>query len=95
MAEISDGVDEKLEAGRIAPSSMNNQPWYFRHAGDEIEVLCKKQSLIKKWMTPQNRVDMGIALGNLKIANSGMTFTPVQDKTEKDGYTLMGKIRFE
>ena len=95
LSEISDKADDRLEAARIAPSSMNNQPWYFRHTGDSVEVYCKKQGFLKKWMVSQNRVDMGIALGNLKIANPGMTFTPVQDKTEKDGYTLMGKIRFE
>ena len=95
LSEICDKEDSKLEAARVAPSSMNNQPWYFRHAGNDIEVFCKKQGLLKKWMVSQNRVDMGIALGNLKVANPGMTFTPVPDKTEKDGYTLMGKIHFE
>ena len=95
LSEICDKEDSKLEAARVAPSSMNNQPWYFRHAGNDIEVFCKKQGLLKKWMVSQNRVDMGIALGNLKVANPGMTFTPVTDKTENEGYTLMGKIRFE
>ena len=95
QSEISDTADDRLEAARIAPSSMNNQPWYFVHAGDDIEVRCKKQGFMKKWMISQNRVDMGIALGNLKVTNPGMTFTPASSKTEKDGYTLMGKIRFE
>ena len=95
MSEISDKADDRLEAARIAPSSMNNQPWNFVHAGDDIEVRCKKQGFMKKWMVSQNRVDMGIALGNLKVTNPGMTFTPASSKTEKDGYTLMGKIRFE
>ena len=90
LSEISDETDDKLEAARIAPSSMNNQPWYFRHIGNEIEVCCKKQGFMKKWMVSQNRVDMGIALGNLKVAHPEMTFTPTKSKTEKDGYTLMG-----
>ena len=94
LSEISDQADERLEAARIAPSSMNNQPWYFRHSGDEIELYCKKQGLLKKWLVEQNRVDLGIALGNLKIANPAMTFSPVADKTEKDGYSLMGRICF-
>ena len=93
LSEISDQADERLEAARIAPSSMNNQPWYFRHAGDEVEVYCKKQGFMKKWMVSQNRVDMGIALGNLKVAYPEMTFASVTSKTEKDGYTLMGRIR--
>ena len=94
LSEISDEADSKLEAARIAPSSMNNQPWFFRHSGDEIELYCKKQGLLKKWLVEQNRVDLGIALGNLKIANPTMAFSTVADKIEKDGYTLMGMIRF-
>lgn len=94
LSEISDQADERLEAARIAPSSMNNQPWFFRHSGDEIELYCKKQGLLKRWLVEQNRIDLGIALGNLKIANPTMTFIPVADKAVKDGYTLMGTIRF-
>lgn len=95
LTEISDIADDRLEAARIAPSSMNNQPWYFRHNGENIEVCCKKQGFMKKWMISQNRVDMGIALGNMKIANPNMVFEPKKNKSEKDGYTVMGKIRFE
>ena len=95
LTEISDIADDRLEAARIAPSSMNNQPWYFRHNGENIEVCCKKQGFMKKWMVSQNRVDMGIALGNMKIANPNMVFEPKKNKSEKDGYTVMGKIRFE
>ena len=93
FSDISDRADEKLEAARIAPSSMNNQPWFFEHDGDYINIFCKKQGFMKKWMTSQNRVDMGIALGNLKVANPEMRF---DDKAtaSKDGYTFMGRISF-
>ena len=94
LSEISDIEDSILNAARIAPSSMNNQPWYFAHSGDCIQVYCKKQGFMKKWMTSQNRIDIGIALGNLKAAHPTMQFIETNDKTEKDGYTLMGKIRF-
>lgn len=94
MEEISDKPDESLMPARIAPSAMNNQPWYFRHEGDGIQVYCKKQGFMKKWMVSQNRIDIGIALGNLKAVNSEMAFIPAKKSIEKDGYTLMGMLRF-
>lgn len=94
MSEISDKNNSLLEAARIAPSSMNNQPWYFRHKDGEILVYCKKQGLLTKWMIPQNRIDIGIALGNLKTIHPELKFKPAAEKSEKDGYTLMGTICF-
>lgn len=93
LSEISDQNDERLEAVRIAPSSMNNQPWYFKHNGETIEVLCKKQGLLKKWMIEQNHIDMGIALGNLKIANKELTYTPFENKEEENGYIVFGEMK--
>lgn len=95
LAEISDREDEMVEAARLAPSSMNNQPWRFEHDGDAIHIYCKKQGLLKKWMVSQNRIDIGIALGNMKAANSELRFYPSSTNTEKDGYTLMGTVHFE
>lgn len=93
LAEISDVEDEKLDAARVAPSSMNNQPWYFVHDGDNIEVFVKKQGLLKKWMIPQNRIDMGIALANLKVANKKFEFKAVKTPKTKAGYAHIGTIR--
>lgn len=92
LSEISDQNDERLEAVRIAPSSMNNQPWYFKHNGEKIEVLCKKQGLLKKWMIEQNHIDMGIALGNLKMADPELSYTPFENKEEENGYIRFGEI---
>lgn len=92
--EVYEGKSEALEAARLAPSAMNNQPWYFENDGDSVSVYCKKQGFLKKWMVSQNRIDIGIALGNI-CAVSPFQFTMSENNIEKDGYTLMGKIRFE
>lgn len=93
--EVYDKKDALLEAARLAPSSMNNQPWRFEHEGNTILVYCKKQGLLKKWMVSQNHIDIGIALGNIKAVSDSFHFTLFDKEVEKKGYTLMGKIRFE
>lgn len=73
---------------------MNNQPWYFEHKDNDILVYCKKQGLLKKWMISQNRIDIGIALGNIKAISDSFRFSLADNQTEKNGYTLMGTISF-
>lgn len=93
--EVYDKKDDALEAARLAPSSMNNQPWRFEHKGDSVLVYCKKQGLLKKWMVAQNRIDIGIALGNIKAVKDTFHFSLPDKAVEKNGYTLMGEIRFK
>lgn len=70
LREISDREDSRLEPARLAPSSVNSQPWYFVHEGDTVRAYCIRAGLLKK-KTPHamNRVDMGIALAHLYVAN--------------------------
>ena len=91
-SEVYDRKDEMVEAARLAPSSMNNQPWKFEHDGSDILVYCKKQGLLKKWMVSQNRIDIGIALGNMKAVSDNFSFSLVEKNIEKNGYTFMGKV---
>lgn len=93
--EVYDKMDDVLEAARLAPSSMNNQPWRFEHDGSAILVYCKKQGFFKKWMVAQNRIDIGIALGNMRAVNNNLQFYKPDKPIEKNGYTLMGAVRFE
>lgn len=60
--KIADFPDEKLEPARLAPSSVNSQPWYFTHAGEMIHAYCRGSG-------DMNRIDMGIALAQLYVAN--------------------------
>ncbi len=38
LSEISDVEDEILIPARLAPSAMNTQPWYFKHADGGFDV---------------------------------------------------------
>lgn len=63
--QIADRADEKLEPARLAPSAVNSQPWYFTHAGDMIHAYRSHNSRLGY----MNRIDMGIALAHLYVAN--------------------------
>lgn len=65
MQQISDLPDPRLEPARLAPSSVNSQPWYFIHEGDMLHAFCTA----KKPVGDMNRIDMGITLAHLYTAN--------------------------
>ena len=69
LTDISDRSDDRLESARLAPSSVNSQPWYFVHGGDGIHAYCALSGLIKKKPGDMNLIDMGIALAHLYLAN--------------------------
>lgn len=89
---ISDVADEKLEVARIAPSAMNNQPWYFVHNGEKIRVYCVVQGFMKKWMAGMNRIDMGIAISHLKLNNTAFKFEIENAPADFKGYSYIGTI---
>jgi len=68
LREISDTQDERLEAARLAPSSVNSQPWFFTHEGKTIHAHCSKPNLLKP-LGNMNRIDMGIALAHMYVEN--------------------------
>lgn len=92
LASITDKTDEKLEVARFAPSSMNSQPWYFTHSGDKIRVYCVIQSVMKKWMSGMNKIDIGIAVAHLKVANPAFKFEVETAPAELTGYTYIGTV---
>ncbi len=89
LHEISDRVDPCLEAARVAPSSVNSQPWYFIHEGDIIHVYC----LQKGMESAMNRIDMGIALAHLFVENpDSFSFFGAETPPSLPGYGYIGSI---
>ncbi len=68
LAEIADTADPRLEPARLAPSSVNSQPWYFTHAGNTLHVW-RTHSLLQPALAEFNRMDMGIALAHLYLSS--------------------------
>ncbi len=66
MAKITStqGSDPYLEAARLAPSAMNNQPWYFSRNDGMIEAFSAKSLMLKK----MNHISLGIALCHIWLA---------------------------
>ncbi|MCL6591439.1 MAG: nitroreductase [Firmicutes bacterium] len=63
------GADQLLEPARLAPSGMNNQPWYFTGAPGLIHAYCRRANFINSLLfAKMNRLDMGIALCHLWLA---------------------------
>ena len=89
LAQIADQPDPKLEPARLAPSSVNSQPWYFTHEGDTIHAYCTKASIIPD----MNRIDMGIALAHMYVAEpETFRFFRAETPPEKPGYAYIGSI---
>lgn len=69
LSEISDIPDERLKPAQFAPSSVNSQPWRFTHEGNSIHVHCTRQGMMKAALSDFNRIDVGIALAHMYVAN--------------------------
>ena len=83
MEKITDRPDKALEPARLAPSAVNSQPWYFTHEGDTIHVWCSKKG---------SRLDTGIALAHLYVANEGFRFFKADHITDLPGYAYIGSV---
>ncbi|MBQ8208940.1 MAG: nitroreductase [Clostridia bacterium] len=94
MADISDVEDERLEVARLAPSSVNSQPWYFTHDGDRIHVYCAHGGIFRgKGLALMNKIDMGIALAHIYVANpETFEFFDAEADEIKDRYYI-GSIK--
>lgn len=95
LAAISDREDVRLEPARLAPSSVNSQPWYFVHDGDVIHAYCAIKGLMRtEEPSPMNRIDMGIALCHLYVSNADtFSFFKSADAPLQKGYTYIGSLR--
>ena len=94
LGDIADEPDKRLEPARLAPSSVNSQPWYFTHEESMIHAWRVAPSgLMRRAMEKMNRIDMGIALAHLYVANSE-TFRYVRHENppEKKGYIHTGSF---
>lgn len=89
LSEISDREDPLLEPARLAPSSVNSQPWYFVHQDERIHVYCTRKGIARE----MNRIDMGIALAHLYVANAeSFRFFQAENAPPVPGYGYIGSL---
>lgn len=94
LCEISDLADQRLESARLAPSSTNSQPWYFIHEGETIHAYRSNAGLLRhKMLGSMNRIDMGIALAHMYVANEDtFRFFRSEMPVQLKGYDYTGSF---
>lgn len=94
LKEIADIEDERLEPARLAPSSVNSQPWYFVHKDNMIHVYCVLSGLIKKKKPSyMNLIDIGIALSQLYLSYPDtFRFTKAAQPPAVNNYIYIGSF---
>lgn len=95
LSKISDVEDERLIPAQLAPSSINSQPWYFKHSDDSFDVYqvkanFLKRQFVKKW----NSIDVGIVLAHMYVANEDtFEFSKKTSFDDIKGHTYIGSIK--
>ena len=94
LGSVTDREDPALEPARLAPSSVNSQPWYFTHEGDIIHAFCTQRGLLRHpSFGNMNRIDMGIALAHLYVCNrDSFRFFRQEAVPCPDGYGYIGSL---
>ena len=73
---VTEDVKEIAKAGRLAPSSLNSQPWRFLVYDNRIHLFCRKEKLAPEVMKKMHGIDMGIALAHLTVAAEEFWYSP-------------------
>lgn len=66
--EVTKDIKALLKAARLAPSSVNNQPWRFVVYENRIHVFCSKDRRLIKLFPCYKEIDIGIMLANMLLA---------------------------
>ena len=95
LSKISDMEDERLIPAQLAPSAINQQPWYFKHTDDGFDVYQVKHNIIKRQIVKKwNPIDVGIALAHMYVANEDtFEFYRKADFENIKGYIYVGSIK--
>ncbi len=99
-ANVGENVKVMLQAARLAPSAMNNQPWRFVVYENRIHIFCKKDLTFMKQYKSLHYIDIGITLANLILAAEELWLNVEMMKSEniaeksfkKNEYMLTVKI---
>lgn len=70
--DVNESLRTILKAGRMAPSSVNNQPWRFVAYKNRIHVFCKKNLIKSELYSKMKLIDIGVAIGNMLVVTDEM-----------------------
>lgn len=95
MTEITDKPGKMLEPARLAPSSVNSQPWYFAACEGGYDVYRRK--LVRtSGLAKMNVIDVGIALAHIYVSNPD-TFDAQKrlDAPKRDGMEYITTVSID
>ncbi len=72
---VGEDIKQMLLAARLAPSSLNNQPWRFVAYENRIHVFVRKGKLMMDSAKKLQKVDVGIALANIYLTAEELWYT--------------------
>ena len=93
LSEIADAEDVRLEPARLAPSAINNQPWFFVHEGEKLHVYCSTRFLRARALGKMILIDMGNCLAHLYVSYPETFAFWKEEAPEQKGLTYIGTIR--
>ncbi|MCL2212648.1 MAG: nitroreductase [Oscillospiraceae bacterium] len=93
LSEISQGLDERLQSARLAPSGLNAQAWYFVAEEGKIHCYVKKASALTNFALGKMRlIDMGIAVCHIAQASESFAFEKLSNVKEISGHIYVGSV---
>jgi len=93
LSAISEGVDKRLEAARLAPSAMNAQNWYFLAECGKIHCYRRKTNpLLGLMFNKMHCVDMGIALCHIAEESDNFSFIHEASVPAQKGCVYVGTV---
>jgi nitroreductase len=66
-SEVNKNIKTIIQAARIAPSSMNSQPWRLVVYDNRIHIFCKKNIFLSGVLNEAKLVDIGICLAHMLV----------------------------
>lgn len=66
-SEVNKNIKTIIQAARLAPSSMNSQPWRLVVYDNRIHIFCKKNIFLSGVLNEAKLVDIGICLAHMLV----------------------------
>lgn len=97
--EVPAGVAQILEAGRVAPSAFNRQPWRFVVYANRIHIFMKKPVISTAHGRQLEEIGMGIVMTHMALAAEeqwmNWKLSPIGDVAERElkGYAYAATLQ--
>ena len=91
LSSISDGVDERLDAARLAPSGINAQNWFFIAQDGKIHCY-RKKPIIAIGGSRLGCIDIGIAICHIAQETNGFRFFHDPNAPSHKGAIYVGTV---